>query len=128
MVKHYFQTPPTSLRALWKVKTRSVSDMEEKTRYQTWKGNLTRLSHRFGYQNLLHNVGTVCTVTPVIPAIIVDATAGTLAASAIPASISCINEIKIMEIYSDKPLEISQKNASLTWADGLFINQTPRLI
>jgi hypothetical protein len=33
-----------------------------------------------------------------------------------------------MEIYSHKLLEISPKNASLTWGDGLFTNQTPRLI
>jgi len=84
------------------------------------KDNLTCLSHRFGYQNLLHNVATVCIVTPEIPAIIVDATVGILAATAIPALISYTNEIKITEIYSNNLLEISQKNASLTWDDSLF--------
>jgi hypothetical protein len=56
--------------------------------YQTLKDNLTNLSHRNGYQNLLHNVVTVCTDPPEIPAIVVDATASIFAATAIPASIS----------------------------------------
>jgi hypothetical protein len=62
--------------------------------YQTLKDNLTLLSHRFRYHNLLHNVVPVCAVTPEIPAIIADATANILAATAIPALISYTNEIK----------------------------------
>ena len=33
-----------------------------------------------------------------------------------------------MEVYSDKLLEISQKNASLTWGSRSFTNQTPQVI
>ncbi len=55
-----------------------------------------------------------CTVTPTIPAIIADASGGILAVPEVPASITYMNEIKIMEVYSDKLLEISQKNALLT--------------
>jgi hypothetical protein len=33
-----------------------------------------------------------------------------------------------MDVYSNKLLDISQKHALLTWGDGLFTNQTPRVI
>jgi hypothetical protein len=51
---------------------------------------------RFGYQHLVNGVSTVPTVTPAIPAesVIVDATAGILAAPAVPASITYKNDIK----------------------------------
>ncbi len=38
------------------------------------------------------------------------------------------NEINILEVNSDKLLEIAQKNALLTWGDGSFTNQFPRVI
>jgi hypothetical protein len=121
--------PPTSLRALWTVKTRSVFNLE-KNDHQTLKDNMTHLSHRFSYHHLLNNVATVCTVIPAILVVIADAAAGILAAPAVPALITYTNEIKIIDIYSNKLLEISQKPALLTWGDGLFTNQTqsPQLI
>jgi hypothetical protein len=59
---------------------------------------------------------TVPTVTPAIQAesVVVDATAGILTAPAVPASINYTNDIKIIEVYSNKILELSQKHASLT--------------
>ncbi len=57
-----------------------------------------------------------------------DATAGILAAPEVPALIIYTNETKIMEVYSDNLLEISQKNVLLTWDDSSFTNQNPRLI
>jgi hypothetical protein len=63
----------------------------------------------------LQSVVTVCTVTPAIPPVIADAAAGIIAASGIPILITYTNGINIMEVYSDKLLEISQKHASLTW-------------
>jgi hypothetical protein len=46
-----------------------------------------------------------------------------MAAPAVPASFMYTNEINILEVYSDKLLEIAQKNALLTWGDGSFTNQ-----
>ncbi len=66
---------------------------------------------------------TDCTIIPAIPAIIVNATLGIMAAPAVPASFMYANEINILEVYSDKLLEIAQKNALLTWGDGSFTNQ-----
>jgi len=62
---------------------------------------------------------TVPTATPAIPAesVVVDTTAGILTAPAVPASITYTNDIKIIEVYSDKLLELSQKHALLTWGD-----------
>jgi hypothetical protein len=92
------------------------------------KDNLTRLLQRFGYQHLLPSVATVCTITPAIPPVIADAATGIIAAPGIQISITYTNGINIMEIYSDKLLEISQKHASLTWGFGSFTNQTPQVI
>jgi hypothetical protein len=90
---------------------------------------LTSLLQRFGYQYLLKDVSTVTTIIPAIPAVIADPTASILAAPAVPASLTFSNPIKIMDVYSeDKLLDISQKHALLMWGDGLFTNQTPRVI
>ncbi len=89
---------------------------------------MTSLLQRFGYQYLLNNVSTVATITPAIQAVIMDPTAGILAAPAVPASTTFSNPIKIMDVYSNKLLDISQKHALLTWGNGLFTNQTPRVI
>jgi hypothetical protein len=70
----------------------------------------------------------VCTLTPAIPPVIANVAAGIVAAPGIPISITCMNGINIMEAYSDKLLEISQKHASLRWGFGSFTNQTPRVI
>jgi hypothetical protein len=51
-----------------------------------------------------------------------------LAATAIPALIVYMNEIKILEVYSDQTLEIAQKHASVTWGNKSFTNQTPKII
>jgi hypothetical protein len=61
----------------------------------------------------MQSVMTVCTLTPAIPPVIANVTAGIIAAPGIPISITYTNGINIMEIYSDKLLEISQKHASL---------------
>jgi hypothetical protein len=70
--------------------------------YQKLKDNLRRLLQRFGYHYLSNNVTTICIVTPTIPAIVADATAGILAAHEVPALITYMDEIKIIEVYSDK--------------------------
>jgi len=80
------------------------------------------------YQHLLQNVVTVCMVTPAIPAVLADVAAGILAVPEVPMSITYTNEIKMLEVYSDKLLEISQKNASLMWGFKTFTTQTPRVI
>jgi hypothetical protein len=96
--------------------------------YQTLKDNLTRLSQQFGYQQLLQSVATVRTVTPEIPPVIADMAAGILAAPGVPILITYTNEIKIMEVYLGKLLEITQKHGSLTWGFETFTTQTPRVI
>ncbi len=96
--------------------------------YQKLNDNLTRLLQRFGYQYLLQSVVTVRTLTPAILPVNANAAAGIIAAPGIPILIMYTNGINIMEIYSDKLLEISQKHASLTWGFGSFTNQTPQVI
>jgi len=93
--------------------------------YQTLKDNLTRLSQRFGYQYLLQNVPTVCTVIPAIPPVTADVALGIVAVPGVPEATTYTNEINMLEIYSDKLLEISQKNSSMTWGDETFTVQTP---
>ncbi len=92
------------------------------------KDNLTHFLQQFGYQHLLQSVVTVCTVTPAIPPVIADATAGIIAAPAIPILITYTNGNNIMEVYPDKLLEVSQNHASPTWGFGSFTNQTSRVI
>ncbi len=96
--------------------------------YQNFKGHLMRLSQRFGYQSLFNNVSIVATITPAIPAVIADPIANILAAPAVPSSMMFSNPIKIMDVYSNKLLDISQKHALLMRGNGLFTNQTPRVI
>ena len=80
------------------------------------------------YQHHLQNVVTDCTVTPAIPTVLADVAAGILAVPEVPMSITYTNEIKMLEVYSDKLLEIAQKNASLMWGFETFTTQTPRVI
>jgi hypothetical protein len=82
--------------------------------YQRLKDNLTRLLQRYGYQYLLQNVPTICTVIPAIPAVIADPVLGIATAPAVDQMITYSNEINMLEVYSDKLLEISQKNSSMT--------------
>ncbi len=60
--------------------------------------------------------------------VIADVAAGILAAPGVPISITYRNEIKIMEVYLDKLLEIAKKHGSLTWGFGTFTTQTPQVI
>ncbi len=76
----------------------------------------------------MQNVPTVCTVIPAIPAVIADPDLGIAAAPAVQQMITYTNEINMLEVYSDKLLEISQKNSSMTWDDESFTVQTPRVI
>ena len=76
----------------------------------------------------MQNVVTLCTDTSAIPPILANPAAGILAAPEVPMSITYTNEIKILEVYSDKPLEIAQKHALLTWVFETFTTQTPRVI
>ena len=85
--------------------------------YQRLKDNLTRLSQRYGYQYQLLNVPTVRTVIPAIPPVIEDLALGIAAAPGVPEAITYTNEINMLEVYSDKLLEISQKNSSMTWGN-----------
>ena len=96
--------------------------------YQRLKDNLTRLLQRYGYQYQVQNVPTVRTVIPAIPPVIEDLALGIAAAPGVPEAITYTNEINMLEVYSDKLLEISQKNSSMTWGDESFTVQTPRVI
>jgi hypothetical protein len=83
---------------------------------------------RYEYQYLLNDISTVVTFNPAIPAIVADPTASILATPAVPASTTLLNPIKIMEVYSDKLLEISQKHVSMIWGNGSFTIQVPKVI
>jgi hypothetical protein len=96
--------------------------------YQRLKDNLTRLLQRYGYQYHVQNVPTVRTVIPAIPPVIEDLALGIAAAPGVPEAITYTNEINMLEVYSDKFLQISQKNSSMTWGDESFTVQTPRVI
>jgi hypothetical protein len=84
--------------------------------YQKFKDNITLCSLRFGYQGLLNLVATRCTVIPAVSEIIANLAAvpPIIGVPAIPEDIIYSNEIKLLEVYSDKLLEITQKHASLT--------------
>jgi len=96
--------------------------------YQRLKDNLTHLLQQYGYQYLLQNVPTDCTVIPAIPPVIEDLALGIAAAPGVPEAITYTNKINMLEIYSDKLLKISQKNSSMTWGNGTFTVQSPRVI
>ena len=65
-----------------------------------------------------------------VPAVVADATAvpPILAVDAIPESVVLSNPIKVLDLYSDKLLEIAQRNASLIWGDDSFTEQYPKEI
>ncbi len=98
--------------------------------YQKFKENITRCSLRFGFQGLLNLVATRCTVIPAVPEIIADPTVvpPIIGVPVIPEEIIYSNEIKLLEVYSDMLLEITQKHALLTWGDQSFTNQNPKVI
>ena len=98
--------------------------------YQKLKDTLLRCSQRFGYQHLLNNVPTTRVITPAVPAIAADPSAvpPVLAVAAIPASVSFLNHIKVLDVYSDKLLDVAQKNASLIWGNQSFTDQHPKAI
>jgi len=76
----------------------------------------------------LQNVPTVRTVIPAIPPVIEDLALGIAEAPGVPKAITYTNEINMLEIYLDKLLELSQKNSSMTWGNGTFTVQSPRVI
>ncbi len=96
--------------------------------YQKLKDTLLRCSQKFGYQHLLNNVPTRRIVTPAVPAVVADPTAvpPVLAAAAIPESVTFTDAIKVLDLYSDKLLDIAQRNASLIWGDESFTDQNPK--
>jgi hypothetical protein len=98
--------------------------------YQKFKDNITPCSLRFGYQGLLNSVATRRTVIPADPEIIANPTAvpPIIDVPVIPEEIIYSSEIKLLEVYSDKLLEITQKHALLTWGDQSFTNQNPKVI
>ena len=117
MVKRYYQMLPTSSRA---------PSSAKKDQSLTWRKRLSETEgqlnvQQFGYQHFLQNVVTVCTVTPAIPHVVANVAAGIIAAPGVPILVTYTNEIKIMEVYSDKLLEISQKHET-------FTTQTPQVI
>ena len=67
-------------------------------------------------------------VIPAIPPVLADPVVGILAVPEVPMLITYTNWINILEVYSDKLLEIAQKHASLTWGFGTFTSQTPWVI
>ncbi len=83
--------------------------------YQKLKDALLCCSQRFGYQHLLNNIVTNCVVTPAIQAVQADPNTNppVQAVVGVPRSITYLNPIKVLEVYSDKLLNIVQKNASL---------------
>ena len=76
----------------------------------------------------MQNVPTVRMVIPAIPPVIADVALGIVAVPGVPEAITYTNGINMLEIYSDKLLEISQKNSSMTWGNETFTVQTPRVI
>ncbi len=98
--------------------------------YQKFKDNITHCSLRFGYQGLLNSVATRCTVIPAVPGIVADPAAvpPIIGVPDIPEDIIYYNEIKLLEVYSDKLLEITQNHALLTWGDQSFTNQNPKVV
>jgi hypothetical protein len=103
--------------------------------YQKFKDNITCCSLRFGYQGLLNSVllnlvATRRTVIPAISEIIADPTVvpPIIGVPAIPEEIIYSSEIKLLEVYLDKLLEITQKHALLTWGDQSFTNHNPKVI
>jgi hypothetical protein len=78
--------------------------------YQKFKDNITCCSLRFGYRGLLNLVAIRRTVIPAVPEIIADPAAvlPIIGVPAIPEEIIYSNEIKLLEVYSDKLLEITQ--------------------
>ena len=98
--------------------------------YQKFKDNITCCSLRFGYQGLLNSVATRRMVIPAVSEFVADPTVvpPIIGVSAIPEEIIYSNETKLLELYSDKLLEITQKHALLTWGDQRFTNQNPKVI
>ncbi len=94
------------------------------------KDTLLCCSQRFGYQHLLNNVPTTRVVTPAVPAVMANPAAvpPVLAAAAIPASVTYSNPIKVLDVYSDKLLDIAQRNDSLIWGNESFTDQYPKEI
>jgi hypothetical protein len=87
--------------------------------YQKLKDTLLCCSQRFGYQHLFNNVVTNRVVTPAIQAVQADPNANppVQAVVGVPQLITYLNPIKVLEVYSDKLLDIAQKNASLIWGN-----------
>ncbi len=95
------------------------------------KDNLLCCSQRFGYQHLLTNVVTTCVITTAIPAVLATnptADPPVLAVAGVPQSVTYSNPIKVLEVYSDKLLDIAQKKASLIWGNQSFTAQEPKEI
>jgi hypothetical protein len=78
----------------------------------------------------LNNVVINHVVTPAIQAVQADPNANppVQAVVEVPQSITYLNPIKVLEFYSDKLLDIAQKNTSLIWGDQSFTDQNPKEI
>ncbi len=98
--------------------------------YQKLKDALLRCSQQFGYQHLLNNVVTKRVVTPAIQAVQADPNTNPpdQAVVGVPQSITYLDPIKVLEVYSDKLLDIAQKNTSLIWGNQSFTDQNPKEI
>jgi hypothetical protein len=98
--------------------------------YQKLKDNLLCCSQRLSYPHLLTNVVTNCFIMTAIPAVLANPTAvpPVLAAVEVPESVTYLNPIKVLEVNSDKLLDIAQKNASLIWGSQSFTAQDPKEI
>ncbi len=75
----------------------------------------------------MNNVVTNHVVTPTIQAVQADPNANppVQAVVGVPQSITYLNSIKVLEVYSDKLLDIAQKSASLIWGNQSFTDQNP---
>jgi hypothetical protein len=67
---------------------------------------------------------------PAIPAVLANPSAvpPVLAVAGVPQSVTYSNPIKVLGVYSDKLLDIAQKNASLIWGNQSFTAQDPKEI
>jgi hypothetical protein len=78
----------------------------------------------------LNNIVTTRVVTPAIQAVQANPNANqpVQAVVGVPQSIAYFNPIKVLEVYSDKLLDIAQRKASLIWGNQSFTDQIPEEI
>ncbi len=84
--------------------------------HQKLKDNVNCPGSCYGHDHLFKHCATTMIV---IPEIIADATA-TPPIAGVPASITYLGDINLLETYLDKNVKLTIKHASLTWGDCSF--------